>query len=68
MSCGRSVVFSGTLDSSTNRTDHHYVTEIVLKVALNTITLTSNPQMGIHGQKLYYAKLLGHMTRSEISI
>ena len=30
----------GTLVSSTNKTDCHDVTEIVLKVALNTITLT----------------------------
>ena len=31
----------GTLISSTNKTDHHNVTEILLKVALNTITLTT---------------------------
>ena len=30
----------GTLVSSTNKTDHHDITEIFLKVALNTITLT----------------------------
>jgi hypothetical protein len=29
--------------SSTNKTDHHDITEILLKVALNTITL--NPRM-----------------------
>jgi membrane-bound inhibitor of C-type lysozyme len=29
-----------TLVSSTNKTDHHDITEILLKVALNTITLT----------------------------
>ena len=41
-SCGRSVVFSGysTLVSSTNKTDQHDIAEILLKVALNTITLT----------------------------
>jgi hypothetical protein len=27
----------GTLVSSTNKTDHHDITEILLKVALNTI-------------------------------
>jgi len=32
-----------TLVSSTNKTDHHSITEILLKVALNTITLTPNP-------------------------
>jgi hypothetical protein len=30
----------GTTVSSTNKTDHHDITEILLKVALNTITLT----------------------------
>jgi hypothetical protein len=30
----------GTLVSSTNKTDHHDITEILLKVALNTITLS----------------------------
>jgi hypothetical protein len=35
--CGRSVVFFGFLHQKTNR---HDITEILLKVALNTITLT----------------------------
>ena len=30
----------GTLVSSTNKTDSHDITEILLKVALNTITIT----------------------------
>jgi hypothetical protein len=30
----------GTPVSFTNKTDHHDITEILLKVALNTITLT----------------------------
>jgi hypothetical protein len=30
----------GTLVSSTNKTDHHDITEILLKVALNTKTST----------------------------
>ena len=34
------MVFSGTPVSSTNKTDRHDLTEILLKVALNTITLT----------------------------
>ena len=33
---------SGTPVSSTNKTDHHDITEILLKVALSTITLTLN--------------------------
>jgi hypothetical protein len=32
----------GTPVSSTNKTDRHDLTEILLKVALNTITLTEN--------------------------
>jgi hypothetical protein len=41
----RSVVFSGTPVSFTNKTDRHDTTELLLKVALNTITLpiTGNP-------------------------
>jgi hypothetical protein len=30
--------------SSNNTTDHHDITEILLKVALNIITLTPNPE------------------------
>jgi hypothetical protein len=33
-------VCQSTPISSTNKTDHHDITEILLKVALNTITLT----------------------------
>ena len=38
VTCGRSVVFPGTPVSSTNTTDLHDIAEILLKVALNTIT------------------------------
>jgi hypothetical protein len=40
VTCGRSVVFSGTPFSSTNKTDRHDIIGILLKVALTTITLT----------------------------
>ena len=33
-------VYLGTPLSSTNKTDRHYITEILVKVALNTINLT----------------------------
>jgi hypothetical protein len=33
--------------SSTNKTDHHDITEILLKVALNTITTTNHSPEGI---------------------
>jgi hypothetical protein len=52
MTCGRSVVFSlGTPVCSTNKTDRHDITEILLKVALITITLIPNPSLQIIGQK-----------------
>ena len=43
MNCDRSVVFffSGTPVSSTNKSDRHDIAEILSKVALNTITLTT---------------------------
>ena len=37
VTCNRSVVFSGYSFSSTNKTDRHDITEILLKVVLNTI-------------------------------
>ena len=40
MTCDRLVVFSGYSGSSTNKTDRDDITEIVLKVALNTINQT----------------------------
>ena len=40
MTCGIFVIFSGTPFSSTNKTDCHDTTEILLKVALNTIAQT----------------------------
>jgi hypothetical protein len=33
---------SGTFVSSTNKTDHHDITEVLLKVALNTINQPTN--------------------------
>ena len=39
LTCDRSVVFPGDSGSSTNKTDHCNIDEILLKVALNTITL-----------------------------
>jgi hypothetical protein len=38
VTCSKSVIVSGTLVSSTNKTNHHYLTELLLKVALNTKT------------------------------
>jgi hypothetical protein len=41
VTCDRLVVFSGTPVSSTNKTDRHDITEILLKVALNSINQTT---------------------------
>jgi hypothetical protein len=38
--------------SSTNKTDRQYITEILLKVGLNTITLTNNPIMNLPREKI----------------
>jgi len=46
------VVFSGTPVTSTNKTDRHDITDIALKVALSTITLTQcNGPDGMRVQK-----------------
>ena len=45
MTCDRSVVFSGTPDSSTNKTDSHDIIEILLKVTLCTIKPTKLTQI-----------------------
>ena len=41
MTRDRSVVFSASSGSSTNKTDHHDITEILLKVALSIIKQTN---------------------------
>jgi hypothetical protein len=40
---------SGTPVSPTNKTDHHDITEILLKVALNTINLNPNLKLPLIG-------------------
>jgi len=40
VTCDRSVVFYGTPVSSTNKSERNYITEILMKVALNTINQT----------------------------
>ena len=41
MTCDKSEVFSGTLVSSTNKTDRHNISEILLKVILHTINISN---------------------------
>ena len=43
VTCNRSVVLPGPAVSSTNKTNHHDISEKVLKMALNTATLTMTP-------------------------
>jgi hypothetical protein len=52
VTCGRSVVLCGSPFSSTNKTDRHDIAEILLKVALNTITTTPNPLLHLKHGKL----------------
>jgi len=44
VTCDRRWFSLGTLVSSTNKTDRHNISEIVLKMALNTKTLPPNPK------------------------
>ena len=49
MTCGRSVgFFRDTLVSSIIKTDRHDITEMLLKMALNTITITITLNMLIY--------------------
>jgi len=55
VTCGRSVVFLGyILVSSSNKTDRHVITEILLKVVFNTIIITLTLHM-ICPLILYYS-------------
>jgi hypothetical protein len=44
----------GTPVSSTNKTDRHDITEILLKVALNTITLTYTRRVAFSETFIYF--------------
>ena len=47
------VVFSGTPFTSTNKTDHHNITEILLKVTLSAINQPTKPTKIVRGMGLY---------------
>jgi len=58
----------GTLVSFTNKTDRHDITEILLKVALNTIKLNPNNKnkiaarhLGITVHLIYYKGITVHL-------
>ena len=61
MTCDGSVVSPGTLVSSTNTTDRNDITEILSKVALNTINLQSQIQNS------FFLKLYCHTVFNNIS-
>jgi hypothetical protein len=48
----------GTPVSSTNKTDIHDITEILLKVALNTITLTLTLSLLLKNISLYIVEIM----------
>ena len=55
VTCGRVVVISGYSVSSTNKIDRHDITEILLKVAFNTITPTIFQTY--RGEQIYYSSV-----------
>jgi hypothetical protein len=55
VTCDRSWFSPGTPVSFTNKTDHHDITEILLKVVLNTINYT-NQSTGLMGNKFVLVK------------
>ena len=54
VTCSRLAFSPGTLVSSINKTDCHDITEILLKVALNTITLMLNSHMNDHNRLILW--------------
>ena len=58
VTCDRSVVFPGPSVSSTNKTDRHDITEILLKVALNTITIISNKRVPYIFMSIYLYRVM----------
>ena len=55
VTCGRVVIISGYSVSSTNKIDRHDITEILLKVAFNTITPTIFQTY--RGEQIYYSSV-----------
>jgi len=55
--------FLGTSVSSTNKTGHHDITEILLKVALNTITLTAQIIHVYLNKQFYTIKIYNYSTQ-----
>jgi hypothetical protein len=58
--CNRSVVFTRSLVSSTNKTDRHDIAEILLKVTLNTIKLSQTNNIEGNKAKMYEITSMQH--------
>ena len=57
---------AGTLVSSTNKTGRHHIAEILLKVALSTITLTRTPYIFMGKECYSYFKIAFHLLKNVI--
>ena len=74
VTCDRSVIISPDPPvSSTNKTDRHDITDILLKVALNTINLTNQPtfwyinHQKIIGEKTFMLQYILYHSKAKIS-
>jgi hypothetical protein len=59
MTCGKSWLLPGTPASSTNKTDRHDITEILLKVVLNTIK-PNQPTLILRSGKHQHEPMIYH--------
>ena len=61
--------FPGTLVSSTNKTDRHHITEILMKVALNTINPKNQTLICENVYQVFkYSSLLDRQTWSDAKL
>jgi hypothetical protein len=68
-----SIFYIESVVSSTNKTDHHNITEILLKVALNTIAITSiyhsvkdSSFVTFHAEKAFYSQLFATLLYTQL--
>jgi hypothetical protein len=70
VTCERSVVFSGPPVPSTNKTYPHDITEILLKLALNTIKQTNKNYKvtSLNGHYRFHYKMLKYSQRTQVFV